>query len=87
MPRQSISLTPPNDAWLKSQVDCQEYASKSDAVNDLIRRAREREAIRVHLMKAEEGGFTSLTIDEIVEETRRLAREHDSLSIDRNGKD
>ena len=41
MPRQSISLTPPNDAWLKAQVESEEFASKSEVVNDLIRKVRE----------------------------------------------
>ena len=39
MPRQSISLTPPNDAWLKAQVESEEFTSKSEVVNDLIRKA------------------------------------------------
>lgn len=34
MARQSISLTKPNDKWLKSQEDNQENASKSELVND-----------------------------------------------------
>ena len=40
MGRQSISFTEPNDNWLKSQVTSNEYASKSELVNDLIRQAR-----------------------------------------------
>ena len=59
MSRQSISFTPPNDEWLKAQVDSQEYASKSEAVNDLIRKAREIEAIRARLIQAEQSGFTT----------------------------
>jgi antitoxin ParD1/3/4 len=62
MARQSISLTEPNNQWLKSQVDNQEYASKSELVNDLIRQARNQQAqvdwIRAKLIKAEERGFT-----------------------------
>jgi antitoxin ParD1/3/4 len=37
MGRQSISFTKPNDAWLKNQVDKEEYPSKNELVNDLIR--------------------------------------------------
>ena len=29
MARQSITLTQPNDAWLKEQIDSQEYTNKS----------------------------------------------------------
>ena len=57
MPRQSISFTPPNDEWLKTQVESQEYSSKSEVVNDLIRKAREIEAIRARLIQAEQSGF------------------------------
>lgn len=63
MTRQSISLTPPNDAWLMAQVESSEYTSKSDVVNDLIRRAREAEQqlelIRAKLIKAEKSGFVT----------------------------
>ena len=40
MARQSISFTKPNDEWLKSQLENQEYSSKSELINDLIRQAR-----------------------------------------------
>jgi antitoxin ParD1/3/4 len=63
MTRQSISLTDPNDAWLMAQVESNEYTSKSDVVNDLIRRAREaeqtRELIRAKLIAAEQSGFVT----------------------------
>lgn len=38
MARQNITITEPNDEWLKSQVESKEYSSKSELVNDLIRR-------------------------------------------------
>jgi antitoxin ParD1/3/4 len=62
MNRQSISLTTPNDEWLKAQVGTdKEYTSKSDVVNDLIRKARAEEqkieAIRAKLIEAEQSGF------------------------------
>jgi len=75
MARQSISFTPPNDKWLKAQVDSEEYTSKSDVVNDLIRKAREIEAIRARLIAAEQSGFSDQTPDQILaaskEELRR----------------
>lgn len=43
MTRQSISLANQNDEWLKKQVEDQEFTSKSEAVNYLIKQARERE--------------------------------------------
>ena len=40
MTRQSITLTKPNDDWLKDKLQSKEFSSKSEAVNDLIRKAR-----------------------------------------------
>jgi antitoxin ParD1/3/4 len=69
MARQSISLTKPNDEWLKSQVDSQEYSSKSELVNDLIRQARNQQNqvdwLRKKLEIAEQSGFTKLNNEEI----------------------
>jgi len=70
MARQSISFTPPNDQWLKAQVDSQEYSSKSEVINDLIRRAREVEGTRARLIQAELSGFTELSQDEILKQAK-----------------
>ena len=63
MARQSISLTQPNDEWLRSQVDNKEYSSKSELVNDLIRQARKQQRqidwINAKLERAENSGFTN----------------------------
>ena len=79
MPRQSISFTPPNDAWLKAQVESEEYTSKSDVVNDLIRRARETEATRARLIAAEQGGFVDKTPEEILDGFKEKARRDGKL--------
>lgn len=76
MTRQSISFTQPNDKWLKEQVDSQEYASKSELVNDLIRQARnqqlEVEWIRAKLEKAEQQGFTTSSKEDILKKAKSL---------------
>ena len=52
----------PNDEWLKAQVNSEEYSSKSEIINDLIRQARKQQAeadwIRAKLNKSEANGFT-----------------------------
>jgi antitoxin ParD1/3/4 len=72
MARQSISLTEPNDAWLKAQISNNEYASKSELVNDLIRQARGAQAkidwLAAKLEKAEKSGFTNKSKAEILAE-------------------
>ena len=74
MPRQSITFTSPNDQWLSAQVNSEEYSSKSEVVNDLIRKARAEqeqiEYVRARLKKAEESGFTDLSAEEIRQEVR-----------------
>jgi antitoxin ParD1/3/4 len=76
MGRQSISFTKPNDEWLKHQVENNEYSSKSELVNDLIRQARQQQVqidwIRVKLEKAENSGFTSDTKTEILKQSKNL---------------
>ena len=80
MPRQSISLTAPNSDWLKQKVETEgEYRSNSEAVNDLIRKAREIEALRAHLVQAENSGFTSMTAAEILAEIKDQARRDGEL--------
>lgn len=76
MARQSISLTQPNDEWLKSQVDNNEYSSKSELVNDLIRQARKQQRkidwIRSKLEIAENSGFTSDGKEQILADSKSL---------------
>lgn len=79
MARQSISFTPPNDEWLKAQVESREYTSKSDVVNDLIRKAREIETIRARLIQAEQSRFTTQGSAEILAEIKDEARANGDL--------
>lgn len=76
MVRQSISLTSPNDDWLNSQVKNEEYSSKSELVNDLIRQARKQQAqidfVRTKIEKSEESGFTNDTKSQILKQSKAL---------------
>lgn len=76
MSRQSISFTEPNDKWLKAQVNKNEYSSKSELVNDLIRQARKQQIqidwVRAKLDKAEKSGFTSDNKNEILAQSKSL---------------
>ena len=76
MPRQSISLTEPNDEWLKSQVNNKEYSSKSELVNDLIRQARKQQRqidwISSKLELAEKSGFTEDSKEQILANSKSL---------------
>ncbi len=79
MARQSISFTKPNDEWLKSQIENEEYSSKSELVNDLIRQARNQQVqidwIRSKIEKAENSGFTNDRKEQILEKSKSLLNE------------
>ena len=76
MARQSISFTKPNDEWLKAQLENQEYSSKSELINDLIRQARKQQAqidwVRAKSDKSEKSGFTDNTKEQILSQSKSL---------------
>ena len=87
MSRQSISFTAPNAEWLKLKVEVEgEYRSNSEAVNDLIRKAREIEHVRARLIEAEGSGFTYQTAEEIRAEIREEMRRDGELQNQQNRK-
>lgn len=87
MARQSVTLTEPNDAWLQEQVSGSEFASKSEAINDLIRKARaeesEREFIRAQLIASEDRskreGYVEQSPADILKEFKEKARRDGKL--------
>lgn len=74
MARQSISFSKPNDEWLKAQIENEEYSSKSELVNDLVRQARKQQAtidwLRAKLEKSEKDGFTTDSKEMILKESK-----------------
>ncbi|MEO1028482.1 MAG: CopG family transcriptional regulator [Pseudomonadota bacterium] len=87
MARQSVTLTEPNDAWLQEQVAGSEFASKSEAINDLIRKARAEEAernfIRAQLIASEERtkreGYVEQSAEDILTKFKAKARRDGKL--------
>jgi len=79
MKRQSISFTDPNDEWLKNQIENNEYSSRSELVNDLIRQARRQQKqidwIRLKIEKAEKSGFTPDSKKQILKQSKDLLNE------------
>lgn len=51
--RASLSITEPNEKWIQDRIDSREFSSRSEVINDLIRKAREVEAIRARLIESE----------------------------------
>ena len=81
MTRQSITLTMPNDDWLKNQLQSKEYSSKSEVVNDLIRKARAKQGeispLDSHLRLAD-------VYSELGEYKKARAHVDDALKLDAN---
>ena len=75
MTRQSITLAKHNDEWLKQQVANEEFTSKSEAVNYLIKQAREHdeyvEFVRMKLDRAERSGFSTKTKEELLADIKK----------------
>lgn len=74
MTRQSITLVNQNDEWLKEQISKEEFTSKSEAVNYLIKQAREREEYHNYVqMKIDSGlksSFSTKTKKELLVEIK-----------------
>lgn len=74
MTRQSITLAKQNDEWLKAQIINEEFNSKSEAINYLIKQARERneyhEYVRMKIEKGEKSGFSTKTKEELLREIK-----------------
>jgi antitoxin ParD1/3/4 len=68
---------------LNSLIESEEYSSKSEIVNDLIRRARtnqnEIEMIRARLIKSENSGFVTQTAEEMRAEFKEGLRRNGEL--------
>lgn len=83
MIRQSISITTPNDKWLNSLIESEEYSSKSEIVNDLIRRGRKQqekiEYIREALISGENSGVCEQTPNEIIAEFKKELGENGKI--------
>ncbi|NHN24687.1 CopG family transcriptional regulator [Flavobacterium jejuense] len=74
MSRQSITLANQNDEWLKEQVAKEEFTSKSEVVNYLIKQARDREDyhefVQAKIDRGLKSGFSTKTKEELLTEIK-----------------
>ena len=74
MTRQSVSLSKKNDEWLKNQIEEEEFNSKSEAINYLIKQARNQKTyydfVRLKIERGEKSGFSTKTKDELLAEIK-----------------
>ncbi|AKP53602.1 MULTISPECIES: ribbon-helix-helix domain-containing protein [Cyclobacterium] len=78
MARQTISVNEPNDRWMKQKIEENEFSSKSELINDLIRRQREQEEerlwLRNELIKGENSGISNKSMAEILAEAKQRVK-------------
>lgn len=76
--RTSLSISESNEKWIQAQIGSNGFSSRSEVLNDLIRNARETEAIRERLTLAEasarEQGWVTKTPDEMLDGFKESAR-------------
>ena len=76
--RASLSISEPNEKWIQEQINSKEFSSRSEVLNDLIRRAREIEAIRSRLRASElsalEHGWVAKSSGELLDGFKEKAR-------------
>ena len=81
--RASLSITTPNEKWIQGQIDSGEFSSRSEVINDLIRKAREVEAIRARLIAAEQSvvdrGWIDETAQQLLDRFKGKARQDGEL--------
>ena len=81
--RASLSISEPNERWIQAQIDSKEFSSRSEVVNDLIRKVREIDAIRRRLIAAEfsveSHGWVEKTPEEMLESFKERAHRDGKL--------
>ena len=81
--RASLSISEPNEKWIQAQIDSKEFSSRSEVVNDLIRKAREIEMIRAKLIASElatdQNGFVDKSPADMLEGFKEKARRDGKL--------
>ena len=79
----TLSLTDLDRKWMDTIIASGEYVSSSEYVRTLIRKDKEqraaRDAIRAKLTKAEESGFTDMTREEILAQSKEALRRNGEL--------
>lgn len=81
--RKTITLTEPQDAWLKAQIKSGVYTNDSEAIRDLIRKAQSEniDAIRAALIAGENSGVSIRTPQSIREDVRKRKAGQGDLAL------
>jgi len=83
MAKKSITVTDRQEEWIQSQLASGKYGTESELIREALRekqlRVDEIDYIRAKLIKAEQGGFTKRTADEILAKSKLELRSNGAL--------
>lgn len=81
--RASLSISEPNESWIQEKIDSKEFSSRSEVVNDVLRRAREIEQVRAQLLAAEisvqQQGWVTQSQEAMLHEFKQAAKNSGDL--------
>lgn len=86
MVKKSISVTEPQNDWIRAQLESGHFGNESEVIRELIRErqmkeqesAAEIDAIRKALIEGEQSGFSNQSINDIWEESRAKNKTKDA---------
>lgn len=79
--RASLSISSPNENWIQEQISSGEFASRSEVVNDLIRKAREIERVRAALIAAEQSGISERDPLDLLADFKQKAQKYGKVQV------
>ncbi|OEU75508.1 MAG: addiction module antitoxin [Desulfuromonadales bacterium C00003068] len=75
MQRKTITVTPQQDMWIKSQIESGEYGNDSEYLRDLIRLDQAKKnklaQLRSALVKGEESGISQRSMADILTDAKK----------------
>lgn len=85
MSRLTISMPAPMNEWVEAQITAGRYGNVSEYFRDLVRRDQEHreaaiDALRSVLDRAEAGGISTRSVDEVLKAAREEARQKGLLN-------
>ena len=87
MVKKSITVTDQQEQWIQSQLDSGRYGTDSELIREALRekqlRMDEIDYIRSKLIRAEQGGFSKRTAEEILAKSKEERKRNGEVQTQR----
>jgi len=84
--RKTITVTEPQDNWIKAQITAGDFTNDSEYIRHLIRLDQaskaEIQSIRSALIEGEKSGFSDRTPEDVKTGVKKRLRDNDQLPLD-----